>query len=56
MRARNIAITKQMENVQSALEKYIMENKTELMRPKGRKISRVKITDLVDYGLSADLA
>ena len=27
-RARNVAITRQMENVQSALERYIVENKT----------------------------
>jgi Tfp pilus assembly protein PilE len=51
-RARNIAITKQMENVQSALERYILENKTELMKPKGKNISRVKIQDLTNYGLS----
>ena len=34
-RAKNVAITKQMENVQTALERYIVENKTELMKPKG---------------------
>ena len=50
-RARNIAIAKQMENVQTALERYIVENKTELMKPTGKNISRVKITDLVYYGL-----
>ena len=55
-RARNIAITKQMEHVQNALERYIVENKTELMRPTGKNISRVKISDLVDYGLSYDIA
>lgn len=51
LRARNVAITKQMENVQTALERYIIENKTELMKPMGKKISRVKISDLVKYGL-----
>jgi Tfp pilus assembly protein PilE len=50
-RAKNIAITKQMENVQSALERYIVENKTDLMRPKGKNITRVKIEELLDYGL-----
>lgn len=50
-RARNIAVTRQMEYVQNALERYIVENKTELMRPTGRNISRVKIADLIDYGL-----
>lgn len=51
-RARNVAVTKQMENVQSALERYIVENKTELMKPTGKNISRVKIDDLIDYGLA----
>ena len=51
-RARNIAITKQMENVRNALERYIVENKTELMKPMGKNITRVKIGDLVDYGLA----
>ena len=51
VRARNVAIAKQMENVQNALERYIIENKTELMRPVGKNISRVQIADLVNYGL-----
>lgn len=51
MRAKNVAITRQMENVQSALERYIVENKTELMRPTGKNITRIKIKDLIDYGL-----
>lgn len=55
-RARNVAIARQMENVQSALERYIVENKTELMRPKGKNISHVKIQDLIDYGLPEYIA
>ena len=55
-RAKNIAITKQMENVQSTLERYIVENKSDLMRPKGKNITRVKIEDLVDYGLPEYIA
>lgn len=51
VRAKNIATTKQMENVQSALERYIVENKNELMRPTGKNITRVKIEELLDYGL-----
>lgn len=51
VRARDIVVTKQMENVQNALERYIVENKTVLMRPVGKKISNIEITDLVDYGL-----
>ena len=55
-RARNVAITKQMANVQTALERYIVENKTELMKPLGKQIFRVKISDLVDYGLPEYIA
>ena len=55
-RARNVAITKQMENVQSALERYIVENKTALMTPMGKNITRVKIEDLVEYGLADYIA
>ena len=55
-RAKNIAITKQMENVQSALERYIVENKTDLMRPKGKNITRVKIEELINYGLPEYIA
>ncbi len=50
-RAKNIAITRQLENVQTALERYIVENKKELMRPTGKNITKIKITDLIDYGL-----
>ena len=56
VRAKNIAITKQMESVQSALERYVVENKTDLMRPKGKNITHVKISELVDYGLPEYIA
>ncbi len=55
-RARNIAVVKQMENVQTALERYIVENKNVLMMPTGKNISRVKIEDLVGYGLPEYIA
>ena len=55
-RAKNIAITRQMENVQTALERYIVENKKELMRPKGKNITRVQIQDLINYGLPEYIA
>ena len=55
-RAKNIAVTKQMENVQNALERYILENKNVLMKPMGKKITRVKLDDLVYYGLSENIA
>lgn len=56
VRAKNIAVARQMENVQSALERYIVENKTELMRPTGKNITKIKITDLIDYGLPEYIA
>jgi len=56
LRARNIAVTKQMENVQNALERYIVENKEVLMRPTGKNISRINISDLVNYGLPEYIA
>ena len=56
VRAKNIAITRQMENVQSALERYIIENKKELMRPTGKNITKVKINDLIAYGLPEYIA
>ena len=55
-RARNIAVVKQMENVQSALERYIVENKINLMKPTGKNITRIEIDDLVDYGLPEYIA
>ena len=51
VRARDVAVTKQIENVQNALERYIIENKSDLMRPVGKNISVIKLEDLVDYGL-----
>ena len=55
-RAKNIAVVKQMESVQQALERYIIENKSVLMKPVGKNISRVRITDLVNYGLPEEIA
>lgn len=54
-RARNIAIKNQMESVQQALERYMIENKSELMRPTGKSIVRVKMDDLVNYGLAENI-
>lgn len=55
-RARNVAVTKQIEIVQNALERYIVENKNELMKPLGKNIYRVKISELIDYGLPEYIA
>ena len=50
-RARNISVAKQMEIVQKSLERYIVQNKNILMNPTGKNITRVRIEDLVNYGL-----
>ncbi|MBR3510558.1 MAG: hypothetical protein IKN73_00660 [Alphaproteobacteria bacterium] len=55
-RARNVAIAKQIEIVQNALERYIVENKNVLMKPIGKNIYRVKISELTDYGLPEYIA
>ncbi len=55
VRAENIAVTRQMENVQSALERYIVDNREELLKTVGKNITRVNFADLVDYGISEDL-
>jgi len=51
-REKNIATEKQMELVQSALEKYMDNNKTSLMKTVGKNITRVNLSDLENYGLS----
>lgn len=55
LRAENIAITNQMGNIQTALERYILDNRETLLNTVGRNITRVNLADLVDYGVSADL-
>lgn len=51
-RRENIAITRQMTDIQGALERYIIENREMLLKPYGRHISRIDISDLEKYGLS----
>ncbi len=50
-RAENIAVTKQMEQIQSALERYIVANRTDLLKTVGRNITRVSISDLEQFGV-----
>lgn len=54
-RAENISITKNMENIQSALERYIVDNRENLLKTVGKNITRVNISELESYGLSPDL-
>ena len=51
-RRENIAVTKQMSEIQNALERYIIDNREEMLKPHGRNIVRVEISDLAEYGLS----
>lgn len=50
-RAENIAITKQMQLIQDALEQHIIDNRENLLKTVGRNITRVDIKDLTQYGL-----
>ncbi len=54
VRAENITIARHMENIQSALERYIFENREVLLNTVGKNITRVNISDLVDYGIPID--
>lgn len=55
-RAENIAIADNMTEIQSALERYILDNREQLLNTVGRNIVRVNMADLVEYGASVDLA
>lgn len=51
IRAENVRITRQMQKIQNIFEKYITENKDTMLNTVGRNIIKVKLSDLVDYGL-----
>ena len=51
-RRENIEITRQMTDIQNALERYIIENREDLLKPYGRHIVRIDISELEKYGLS----
>ncbi|HOY47440.1 MAG TPA: hypothetical protein PLZ05_02450 [Alphaproteobacteria bacterium] len=53
-RAQNIAVARDMETIQSALEKYMDVNKRNLMKTIGKSITRVQIQDLEEYGVSVE--
>jgi len=50
-RAKNIAVAKQIEMVQNALERYINGEKSQFLQHIGNHNFSVKISDLIDYGL-----
>lgn len=50
-RAQNIMLRNQMTEIQVALERYIIENRTRLLNTVGRDITRVELKELTEYGL-----
>lgn len=55
-RAENLRVTRQMQKIQTILEHYIVENREQMLKTLGRNIIRIKLTDLIDYGLDEDFA
>ena len=54
IRAENLRINRQMQRIQTVLERYIVENKDTMLTTVGRNIIPVKISDLADYGMDQD--
>lgn len=50
-RAQNIMVMHQMQKIQTVFERYIVDNKDEILTTIGRNIIRLKLSDLVEYGL-----
>ena len=55
IRAENISIANNMQDMQTALERYIMQNRETLLNTVGRHITRVSVRDLSQYGLGDDV-
>lgn len=51
VRAENITVARQMQDVQNALERYIVLNRDVLLNVAGKSITRVDIADLAEYGV-----
>ena len=51
IRAENIAIARQMQDIQTALERYIVINRDNLLMAAGKTIMRVDVKDLAEYGV-----
>ncbi len=51
MRAENIAVTRQMDAIRTALERYMIANRDALLMTVGKNITRVDVADLAEYGL-----
>lgn len=55
VRAENLKVTRQMQKIQSVLERYIVDNKDKMLTTVGRNIIRLNLSDLVEYGLDENL-
>ena len=51
VRAENIIVARKMQDVQSALERYIVANRETLLNVAGKSIARVEIADLAEFGV-----
>lgn len=54
-RRENIVVTQQMQEIQDALERYIIDNREVMLKPYGRHITRVDISELEKYGLNDEI-
>ena len=55
IRAQNITIANQMSEIQIALERYIVANRTELLKTVGRNIVRVDMDALAEFGVPTSI-
>jgi len=55
VRAENITVVRQMQDVQNALERYIVLNRDALLNVAGKSITRVDIADLQGYGVAESI-
>lgn len=54
-RTENIAVVRHMEKIEDSLERYIIDNREELLKTVGKTIIRVQAKDLVDYGVPEEV-
>ena len=55
LHAENIAVARKMQDVQNALERYIVANRETLLNVAGKNIVRVEISQLVDFGIPENI-
>ena len=53
-RAENLKVARNMQKIQSVLERYIVENKDVMLTTVGRTIFRLELADLIEYGLDQE--